>query len=432
MEKFDENEQLRHDARKGLEMRLCAARPVASREEYVKRLEYELNFITDTGFADCFLIAADFINWAKRNGILVCPGFDSDAGSLIAWSLRITDVDPLRFGLLFERFINPERVNSPDFSFVFCKGGRERVLAYVREKYDPDRITQIHNPNDKYGMITLGNKRYSHTFFEAGILLTLLRDTLDLIGKDYDFLSAIPIGDAATYEMLANGDAGGLFHNDEYFWGYECDSGGMIRFLQKIKPDCIDNLIAAISLYRSEPMGDVPCCIPRKQGKKKFDYSHPALEPILKDTFGIFIYQEQFMRIAREMAGYTLGGADLLRRVMRLRIINHVAKQKPIFMEGAAAKGVPLKTAYKLFTRMEKFAEYGVCKANAAAYALCVYQAAYLKCHYRSEFMRALADLGVKMMIPVLKRCLRSGKIENQYDFELNENYDKTGADKGE
>ena len=488
----NENEQLRHDAYEGLDKRLKQVQPVAPREEYVKRLEYELDTIIKMGFAGYFLIVADFINWSKNNGVPVGPGRGSGAGSMVAWSIRITDLDPFRFGLLFERFLNPERVNMPDFDVDFCKEGREKTIKYVCDKYGADRVAQIITygqmkakavvrdvgrvigvnlgvvdkiakmiPNtyktDKgekkeitlakalelvpelkekvendvqighlfdiafkleglhrnSGMhaagIVIGNKplteivplykdpdfdmpvaQFNMKYIESTSLvkfdflglktLTLLRDTVRLIGKDYEFLSLIPIDDAATYEMLSNGDTVAVF---------QFESGGMKQVLQNMKPDRIDDLVAVVSLYRPGPMGNIPSYIARKHGKEDIDYLYPTLEPILKETYGIIIYQEQVMQISQVMAGYSLGGADLLRRAMGKKIPAEMAKQKPIFTDGASKNGVPSEVSSKVFALMEKFAEYGFNKSHAAAYAWVAYQTAYLKCHYRLEFMCA-------------------------------------------
>ena len=493
MEEFDENEQLRCDARKGLEQRLKQVRPVASRKEYFKRLEYELKVIIDMGFAGYFLIVADFINWSKNNGVPVGPGYGSGTGSMVAWSIRITDLDPFRFGLLFERFLNPERVNMPDFDVDFCKEGRERTIAYVCEKYGADRVAQIitygqmkakavvrdvgrvigmsYGAVDKIakmlpntyinekgekkditlkkalelipelkekvdsdeqvrhlfdialkleglhrnsGMhaagIVIGNKplteivplykdpdfdmpvaQFNMKYIESTSLvkfdflglktLTLLRDTVRLIGKDYDFLSAIPIDDADTYEMLSNGDTVAVF---------QFESGGMKQVLQNMKPDRIDDLVAVVSLYRPGPMGNIPSYIARKHGKEKVEYPYPTLEAVLKETYGIIIYQEQLMRIAQATAGYSPGEADMLRRVMGKMHKAEIARQKPIFTDGALKKGPQEEDAGKLFALMEKSAPYAFCKAHAAACTLVAYQAAYLKRHYRSEFMSAV------------------------------------------
>ena len=488
----NENEQLRRDAREGLDMRLRQVQPVAPREEYLKRLEYELDTIISMGFAGYFLIVADFINWSKNNGVPVGPGRGSGAGSMVAWSIRITDLDPFRFGLLFERFLNPERVNMPDFDVDFCKEGRERTIAYVCKKYGADRVAQIitygqmkakavvrdvgrvigmsYNAVDKIAKmipntyknekgdkkeITLGkalelvpelkekvenDEQIGHLFdiafkleglhrnsgmHAAGIVignksleeivplykdpdsdmpvaqfnmkyiestslvkfdflglktLTLLRDTVRLIGKDYNFLSVIPVDDADTYKMLSNGDTVAVF---------QFESGGMKQVLQNMKPDRIDDLVAVVSLYRPGPMDNIPSYIARKHGREKIDYIYPSLEPILKETYGIIIYQEQVMQISQVMAGYSLGGADLLRRAMGKKIQAEMDKQEPIFVNGAAEKGVPSEVANKVFSLMKEFAKYGFNKSHAAAYAWVAYQTAYLKCHYRLEFMCA-------------------------------------------
>ena len=385
MEEFDENEQLRCDARKGLEQRLKQVRPVASRKEYFKRLEYELKVIIDMGFAGYFLIVADFINWSKNNGVPVGPGYGSGTGSMVAWSIRITDLDPFRFGLLFERFLNPERVNMPDFDVDFCKEGRERTIADIRERYGADRVAQAYD--DNLGALILEIKDQSlklpfkcRFWYESNIL-TLLRDTVRLIGKDHDFLPAVPLDDADTYEMLSKGDTSGVFR---------FESEGMKDVLHEMRPDCFDDLMAAFSLYRPGPMDNIPSYIARKHGKEKVEYPYPTLEAVLKETYGIIIYQEQLMRIAQATAGYSPGEADMLRRVMGKMHKAEIARQKPIFTDGALKKGPQEEDAGKLFALMEKSAPYAFCKAHAAACTLVAYQAAYLKRHYRSEFMSAV------------------------------------------
>jgi len=380
MEKFDENEQLRHDARNGLEKRLKQVRPVAQREEYFKRLEYELKVITDMGLAGCFLIVADFINQSKNHGVPVGAGRGCTAGSMVAWSIRITDPDPFRFGLLFERFLNTERVNMSNFYVDFCKGGRERTIAYVREKYGADMVTQTRD--DKIGafILEIQNQPFRCLFFESNIL-TLLRDTIRRIGKDHDFLSAIPLDDADTYEMLSKGDTANLFR-------FESES--MNEVLMDMRPDCFNDLIAAVSLYRPVSADSIPSYIARKHGKEKVEYPYPILEPILKETYGIIIYQEQLMRIAEATAGYSLGQADTLRRTMGKMNKAETARQKPIFIAGALKKGISEEDAGKLFDLMEKSAGSAFCKAHAATRALATYQTEYLKRHYSSEFMSAI------------------------------------------
>ncbi len=496
-----EEDELRAQSRVGLELRLEAQiyRPDMSDDErersaqpYRERLEYELNVIVEMGFPGYFLIVADFIHWAKEHGIPVGPGRGSGAGSVVAWSLTITDLDPLRWGLLFERFLNPERVSMPDFDIDFCQDRRDEVIRYVQEKYGRDHVAQIITfgklqaravlrdvgrvlempygyidkicklvPNNPASPVTLdeaikqepqlralidedrdvarlmsmarrleGLNRHASTH-AAGVvigdrpldeLIPLYRDPrsdmpvtgfnmkyVELTGLvKYDFLglktltvlatavrligeggptidlSTLPLDDPATYQMLGRGESTGVF---------QLESAGMRDVLRKLKPDTFEDIIAVVALYRPGPMDNIPSYIKRKHGEEDVDYLYPCLEGILKETFGIMIYQEQVMQIAQELSGYTLGSADLLRRAMGKKIKAEMDKQRQNFIEGAVNKGVPESKASQIFDQVAKFAGYGFNKSHAAAYALVAYQTAYLKANYPVEFLAASMTL---------------------------------------
>jgi DNA polymerase-3 subunit alpha len=444
------------------------------------------------GFAGYFLIVADFIQWAKREGIPVGPGRGSGAGSVVAWALTITDLDPLRFGLLFERFLNPERVSMPDFDIDFCQDRRDEVIRYVQQKYGRDRVAQIITfgklqaravlrdvgrvlampygqvdrlcklvPNNPAHPVTLeqalageptlqqqrdtdesvarlitialkleGLYRHASTH-AAGVVigdrpltelvplyrdprsdipvtqfnmkwvelaglvkfdflglktLTVLARTLELLaarGVQLD-LSALPLDDPAAYELLARGDTVGVF---------QVEGAGVRDMLKKLRPDRFEDIIAANALYRPGPMENIPRYIAVKHGEEEPDYLHPALEGILKETYGVMTYQEQVMQIAQVLAGYSLGSADLLRRAMGKKIPAEMEAQRQLFFEGAAARGVERARAELIFDQMAKFAGYGFNKPHAAAYALITYQTAYLKANYPVEFLAALMTL---------------------------------------
>jgi DNA polymerase-3 subunit alpha len=492
-----ENRQLRDDARAGLERRLASqvfsttmdnATREAVAKPYRERLDYELAVIEQMGFAGYFLIVADFIVWAKRKGIPVGPGRGSGAGSVAAWSLEITDLDPLRWGLLFERFLNPERVSMPDFDVDFCQDRRDEVIEYVRQRYGRDRVAQIitfgelqaraalrdvgrvlqmpypqvdricklvpHNPanpvtlaqaiegepllqdmqrNDEAvaRMIDIALKLeglYRHASTHAagvvigdrplGELVPLYRDprhdalvtqfnmkdvekaglvkfdflglkTLSVLAAAVELLKQrgvelnllqLPLDDVKTFDLLGAGEATGIF---------QLESGGMRNVLRALKPDRFEDIIAVVALYRPGPMENIQSYTNRKHGKEKPNYLHPMLEPILRETYGIIIYQEQVMQIAQTMAGYTLGAADLLRRAMGKKIKSEMQAQRETFIKGAVAKGVELALASHIFDLVEKFAGYGFNKSHAAAYALVAYQTAFLKANYPVEFFAA-------------------------------------------
>ncbi len=494
----DEEQALRQRAARGLDKRLetVVFEPDQTeearseiRKRYADRLEYELGIIVQMGFPGYFLIVSDFINWAKANNIPVGPGRGSGAGSLVAWSLSITDLDPIRWGLLFERFLNPERVSMPDFDVDFCQDRRDEVITYVQSKYGRDKVAQIITfgklqaravlrdvgrvleipypqvdrickmvPNNPGKPVTLdqaiagepafrqmiaddetvarliniarpleGLYRHASTH-AAGVVigdrpleqlvplyrdprsdmpvtgfnmkyvestglvkfdflglktLTVIAKALEFIGGDLD-LSTLAASDRKTFEMLGRGETTGVF---------QLESAGMRDVLRKMKPDTFEDIIAVVALYRPGPMDNIPSYIKRKHGDEEPDYLYPTLEWILKETFGIMIYQEQVMQIAQELSGYTLGAADLLRRAMGKKIQEEMDKQRRIFVDGAVARGVPEDKASEIFDQVAKFAGYGFNKSHAAAYALVAYHTAYLKANFPCEFMAAIMTL---------------------------------------
>ncbi len=461
-------------------------------ERYEERLSYELNMIEKMGFSGYFLIVADFIQWAKDNSIPVGPGRGSGAGSLVAWSLKITDLDPLRWGLLFERFLNPERVSMPDFDIDFCQDKRDRVIRYVRDEYGHDRVAAIITfgklqaravlrdvgrvlgmpygqvdricklvPNNPAKPVTLAQALESEQLLKeqyqsdeeikrlidlalqleglfrnasthaAGVvigdrpleeLVPLYRDTdnkeslpatqfnmkwvetaglvkfdflglktltviekaCGLIGHDKIKIDKIPLDDEPTFKMLAKGDAYGVF---------QMEGSGMRDILSKLKPNRFEDLIALVALYRPGPMDDIPTYISVKNGQEKPDYLHPSLKGILEETYGIMVYQEQVMQIAQVLSGYSLGGADLLRRAMGKKIQSEMDAQRAIFIEGARKNEVEDARASMIFDKVAKFAGYGFNKCHSAPYALVAYQTAYLKANYPVEFFAASMTL---------------------------------------
>jgi len=494
-EEHGEEAAVRAAAAHGLEERLAglALPPGATPETYRERLEYELGVICSMGFAGYFLIVSDFIGWAKEHGIPVGPGRGSGAGSVVAWALQITDLDPLRFGLLFERFLNPERVSMPDFDIDFCQDRRDEVIRHVYEKYGHDRVAQIITfgklqaravlrdvgrvmglpygqvdkicklvPNNPAKPVTLdeavkaepqlqamiaedesvsrlvdiarkleGLYRHASTHAagvvisdralseliplyrdprspllvtgfnmkwveQAGLVkfdflglktLTVLSQTLQLIrdgtGEEVD-LARLPLDDRRTFDMLSRGDTVGVF---------QLESAGMRDALRKLKPDTFEDIIAVVALYRPGPMDNIPSYIKRKHGEEEPDWLHPSLEGILRETHGIMIYQEQVMQIAQVLSGYSLGGADLLRRAMGKKIKEEMDKQRAAFVEGAVGRGVRESKAKQIFEQVAKFAGYGFNKSHAAAYALIAYQTAWLKANHPLEFFAASMTL---------------------------------------
>ena len=512
-----EAEELRSQAMEGLEQRLRSvvfdeAMDEAARETaaapYRSRLDFELGVIGQMGFPGYFLIVADFIKWAKNQGIPVGPGRGSGAGSVVAWALTITDLDPLRWGLLFERFLNPERVSMPDIDIDFCQDRREEVIRYVQATYGRDHVAQIITfgklqaraalrdvgrvlqmpypqvdricklvPNNPASPVTLsqaisgepqllamrredpavarlmeialgieGLYRHASTH-AAGLvigdrpleeLVPLYRDprsdipvtqfsmkyvelaglvkfdflglkTLTVLAKACHLIEAggetidldkIPLDDPPTYEMLGRAETVGVF---------QLESSGMRDALRKLKSDRFEDIIAVVALYRPGPMDNIPSFIKRKHGEEPIDYLHPSLEGILKETYGIMIYQEQVMQIAQELAGYSLGGADLLRRAMGKKIQSEMDAQRQTFIEGAVARDVPKARAAAIFEQVNKFAGYGFNKSHAAAYALVAYQTAYLKANHPVAFMAALMtyDMGNTDKLNVFRQELQ-------------------------
>ncbi|MBL1242174.1 MAG: DNA polymerase III subunit alpha [OCS116 cluster bacterium] len=489
-----EADALTKDAIAGLKVRLAFHGPAEgyTEKDYHDRLDFELGIINDMKFPGYFLIVSDFIKWAKDHNIPVGPGRGSGAGSLVAYSLTITDLDPLMWGLLFERFLNPERVSMPDFDIDFCQDRREEVITYVQKKYGFDQVAQIITfgklqaravlrdvgrvlqmpygqvdrlcklvPNAPGSAMTLpeaiasepklreerdseeivaelleigqsleGLYRHASTH-AAGVvigdrplsqLVPLYRDPrsempvtqfnmkwvepaglvkFDFLGlktltvletalrflknRNIDIdLAAIPIDDKPSYELMARGQTIGVF---------QLESSGMRDMLRGLKPDRFEDIIAMVSLYRPGPMDNIPTYIACKHGRQDPDYLHPKLEEVLKETHGVIIYQEQVMKIAQVLSGYSLGGADLLRRAMGKKDQAEMDRQRIIFNKGAVANGVDKSRSNYIFDLVNKFAGYGFNKSHAAAYALVAYQTAYLKANYPVEFMAALMTL---------------------------------------
>ncbi|GIL00745.1 MAG: DNA-directed DNA polymerase [Alphaproteobacteria bacterium] len=488
--------ELRRRAREGLARRLDTFGPVAgySRHDYGERLEHELSIIEQMRYPGYFLIVADFIQWAKARGIPVGPGRGSGAGSVVAWALTITDIDPMRFSLLFERFLNPERVSMPDFDIDFCQERREEVIRYVQDKYGRRQVAQIitfgtlqaravlrdvgrvlqmpYGQVDRLAKLVPSNpanpvllKRaiedeprlqeaarqeeivarlfdiatrleglYRHaSTHAAGIvigdrpleeLVPLYRDprsdmpvtqfsmkwaeaaglvkfdflglkTLTVLQKAVDFLGqrgvgldlgAIPLDDADTYALLARGETVGLF---------QLESMGMRKALVGMRPDRFEDIIALVALYRPGPMDNIPVYNARKNGEERPDYIHERIEAVLKETYGVIIYQEQVMQIAQILSGYSLGEADLLRRAMGKKIRAEMDQQRARFVEGAVERGIGRSKANEIFDLLAKFADYGFNKSHAAAYALVSYQTAYLKAHHPVEFLAASMQLDI-------------------------------------
>lgn len=514
--KRPEPEELAEQGREGLKWRLekfvytegmSESEKETLAKPYFDRLDFELNVINQMGFPGYFLIVSDFIKWAKEHNIPVGPGRGSGAGSVVAWALKITDLDPLALGLLFERFLNPERVSMPDFDVDFCQDRRDEVIKYVQQRYGHDRVAQIITfgklqaravvrdvgrvlqlpygqvdrlakliPNNPANPITLqealdadpdlraernrdetqkklidialqleGLYRHASTHAagvvisdrplheliplyrdprsempvtqfnmkyveQAGLVkfdflglktMTVVQKTLDIIfqewGERIDALE-IPLDDAKAYELMARGDTVGVF---------QLESAGMRDTLKKVKPNRFEDIIALVSLYRPGPMDNIPKYIDVKEGREEPDYMHPILKPYLEETYGIMIYQEQVMQAAQSLAGYTLGGADLLRRAMGKKIKEEMDQQRKIFVEGAAkSHNVPAAQAESIFEQINKFAGYGFNKSHAAAYALIAYWTAWLKANYPVPFMAAsmTLDLGNTDKLSVFKQ----------------------------
>ncbi len=506
-----EAKELELQARKGLEERLAAISLAAESNVYWDRLRFELDVINKMGFPGYFLIVADFIKWAKKEGIPVGPGRGSGAGSLVAWSLTITDLDPIRFGLLFERFLNPERVSMPDFDIDFCQERRDEVIRYVQKKYGVDRVAQIITfgklqaravlrdvgrvigmpfgqvdrlcklvPNNPANPVTLveaiateprlkeerdrdesvealiekalkleGLYRHASTHAAGIVIADRPLDVLTPLYRDprsdmpatqynmkwvesaglvkFDFLGLktltvieraaqlvrisggevdphrLPLDDAKSFEMLGEGATVGVF---------QLESSGMRQTLRAMKPDCLEDIIALVSLYRPGPMENIPTYVDRKQGHQQPDYLHASLEAVLRETYGVIIYQEQVMQIAQILSGYTLGEADLLRRAMGKKKKEEMDQQRTRFVQGAKENGVDPHKAASIFDLVEKFAGYGFNKSHAAAYAYIAYQTAYLKANHGPEFLAASMTFDMAntdKLAVFLKEARRSG-----------------------
>ncbi|MGB3179585.1 MAG: DNA polymerase III subunit alpha [Albidovulum sp.] len=510
----DEVQELRREAREGLNARLAVIPHSAPVEDYEKRLEFELGIIEQMGFPGYFLIVADFIKWAKDQHIPVGPGRGSGAGSLVAYALTITDLDPLRYSLLFERFLNPERVSMPDFDIDFCMDRREEVIRYVQDRYGRDKVGQIitfgallskaavrdigrvlqmsygqvdrlsklipvegvkpvsiekaladeprlreaarseevvkrlldyaqqvegllRNASTHAAGVVIGDRpldqlvpiyqdprsdmpatQFNMKWVEqAGLVkfdflglktLTVIQNAVDLIRKSgrqlfqapdgtvlftpppgaENDIGAIPLEDEPTYKLYASAKTVAVF---------QVESSGMMDALRRMKPTCIEDIVALVALYRPGPMENIPTYCEVKNGLKDLESIHPSIDHILSETQGIIVYQEQVMEIAQVMAGYSLGGADLLRRAMGKKIAEEMAKERPKFIEGATGNGVDKKKAGEVFDLLEKFANYGFNKSHAAAYAVVSYQTAWLKANHPVEFMAGVMNCDIHL-----------------------------------
>jgi len=526
-----EAEELAERAREGLAARLAVIDPAAPLQDYQDRLAFELGVIERMGFPGYFLIVADFIQWSKAQGIPVGPGRGSGAGSVVAWALTITDLDPLRFGLLFERFLNPERVSMPDFDIDFCQERRGEVIRYVQERYGSDRVAQIITfgtlqaravvrdvgrvlqipfpvidriaklvPNNPAQPVTLAEAVQTEPKLQAmrredaavdrlmtvalqleglyrnasthaaGIVIgdrpltefvPLYRDprsdipatqfnmkwvepaglvkfdflglkTLTVMARAVEYirkstgeeinLDALPLDDPDAYALMASGGTIGVF---------QMESSGMRDTLKKVKPDTFEDIIALISLYRPGPMKNIDIYVERKFRRSDPDFLHPDLEPVLRETHGVIIYQEQVMQIAQILSGYSLGEADLLRRAMGKKKKEEMDQQRERFLAGAAERGVAAEKASYIFDLVAEFAGYGFNKSHAAAYALIAYRTAWLKAHHPVAFMAALMSLdaantdklavffqecrriGVNVLRPDINRSLADFSVED-------------------
>jgi DNA polymerase-3 subunit alpha len=491
-----QDDELRDIATKGLEDKLEKFKDKENydeiKTEYFERLEYELNMIQKMGFCGYFLIVSDYVSWAKSQNIPVGPGRGSGAGSIVAWSIKITDVDPMRFQLFFERFLNPDRVSMPDFDIDFCQERRDEVISYVQKKYGYQSVAQIitfgklqaravvrdvgrvlaisygfvdkiskmipFNPANpptlqeainseqafrdlidsdpqvknlvdialkleglyrhpgvhaagvvisdqnlqdsvplyKDAKSTMPVTQFSMKYIENASLikfdflglktLTVIQKTLDLVKSRGINLTAqeIPLDDKKTFDLLKKVNCVGVF---------QIESGGMRDVLKKMKPDRVEDLIALVALFRPGPMDDIPKYIACKHGIEQISYLHEKLEPILAETYGVMVYQEQVMQIAQSIGGYTLGQADILRRAMGKKNKDEMHAQEKRFVDGAVERGVGLEVAKRLFEQMSKFAGYGFNKSHSTPYGLLTYQTAFLKANYKTEFFAAIMTL---------------------------------------
>ena len=499
-------------AQDGLEERIASFPYEIDREEYQKRLEYEMDVIEGMKFPGYFLIVADFIQYAKDNDIPVGPGRGSGAGSLVAYSMRITDLDPLPYGLLFERFLNPERVSMPDFDVDFCMNRRDEVIQYVRKKYGEDRVGQIVTfgsmkargvvrdvsrafdipiadamqiaktvpitaknltkaleEEPKLGELVNSREDFRRMFetalklegterhtgiHAAGVViadrplwemtpvlcgdemmitqyakdqvetvglvkfdflglktLTVIDEALKLINRerkpeDHLRMEDKTVDDKEVYKTIASGETDGIF---------QMESGGFQRMLRRLKPDCFEDIIAAVALYRPGPMDNIPAFIARKHGKEKIEYLHADLEPLLKNTYGIMVYQEQVMQIASAIGGMSMGQADSLRKAIGKKKADLMEEMLSIFKEGASAKGYEAKMLDHLIADVLKFASYGFNKSHAAAYALISYWTAYLKTYHPLEFMAATLTCNIEHPESVVKFV----QVSKDMGFEL-------------
>ncbi|KAA1004542.1 DNA polymerase III subunit alpha [Paraburkholderia panacisoli] len=489
-------------SKEGLEKRLEQLYPdeaerAAQRATYYERLEFECGTIIKMGFPGYFLIVADFINWAKNNGVPVGPGRGSGAGSLVAYALGVTDLDPLRYNLLFERFLNPERVSMPDFDIDFCQHGRDRVIQYVKEKYGADAVSQIatfgtmaakaavrdigrvldlgymftdgiaklipfkpgkhvtiadamkeepllqerfDNEDEVHQLLELAQRVEGLTRNvgmhaggvliapgkltdfcplytqgdESGVVSQYDKDDVEAVGLvKFDFLGLttltildwaeryirrldpskqdwslgqVPLDDPASFSILKKANTVAVF---------QLESRGMQGMLKDAQPDRFEDIIALVALYRPGPMDLIPSFCARKHGREVVEYPDPRVEPVLKETYGIMVYQEQVMQMAQIIGGYSLGGADLLRRAMGKKKAEEMAQHRELFRQGAAKNGLTGEKADEIFDLMEKFAGYGFNKSHAAAYALLAYYTAWLKAHHPAEFMAANMSLAM-------------------------------------
>jgi DNA polymerase-3 subunit alpha len=489
-------------SKEGLEKRLEQLYPIeaereAQRETYYQRLEFECGTIIKMGFPGYFLIVADFINWAKNNGVPVGPGRGSGAGSLVAYALGVTDLDPLRYNLLFERFLNPERVSMPDFDIDFCQHGRDRVIQYVKEKYGADAVSQIatfgtmaakaavrdigrvldlgymftdgiaklipfkpgkhvtiadamkeepllqerfDNEDEVHQLLELAQRVEGLTRNvgmhaggvliapgkltdfcplytqgdESGVVSQYDKDDVEAVGLvKFDFLglttltildwaeryirrldpskkdwslAQVPLDDTASFSILKKANTVAVF---------QLESRGMQGMLKDAQPDRFEDIIALVALYRPGPMDLIPSFCARKHGREVVEYPDPRVEPVLKETYGIMVYQEQVMQMAQIIGGYSLGGADLLRRAMGKKKAEEMAEHRELFRQGASKNGLTGEKADEIFDLMEKFAGYGFNKSHAAAYALLAYYTAWLKAHHPAEFMAANMSLAM-------------------------------------
>ena len=527
---LSESELLNLKSKEGLLLRLQEMN-INSPSIYQERLNYELEIINNMGFAGYFLIVADFVNWAKNKEIAVGPGRGSGAGSVVAWSLSITDLDPLQYGLLFERFLNPERVSMPDFDIDFCQNRRDEVIEYVNNKYgkecvahiitfgtlasraairDVGRVLEIpyseidqfaklfpYNPANPLSLdesinsdknlkemvasderlsnvvdislkleglhrhasthaagVVIGDSsiinnvplykdpntsvnatQFSMKYVEkAGLIkfdflglttLSIIQDSIKLIKENHSNfdLKHIPMDDKKTFQQLSKGEAIGIF---------QLESNGMGSVLRQLQPDKFEEIIAVVALFRPGPMDHIPSFCNRKHGKEKIEYLHPLLEKVLKETYGIIVYQEQVMQIAQVLSNYTLGEADLLRRAMGKKIQKEMDAQKNRFIEGAKSNKISINEASKIFDLVNKFAGYGFNKSHAAGYALLAYQTAYLKTNFPYEFMTATFNYSIDRTdrIILLNKELSNLNIEfkkpdvnhSQAKFSIEEN----------